>query len=99
MQTTKRPPYGSSRTTGRALILYGVQKKNALSLIHIFIGNAVANASLPLVLVAFIVAALVRISVGSATVAMTMAAVSYTHLPEKFSGKWAFAPTRSWLPA
>ena len=27
--TTKRPPYGSSRTTGRALILYGVQKKNA----------------------------------------------------------------------
>ena len=38
------------------------------------IGNAVANASLPLVLVAFIVAALVRISVGSATVAMTMAA-------------------------
>ena len=29
MQTTKRPPYGSSRTTGRALILYGVQKKNA----------------------------------------------------------------------
>ena len=38
------------------------------------IGNAVANASLPLVLVAFIVAALVRISVGSSTVAMTMAA-------------------------
>ena len=29
MQTAKRPPYGSSRTTGRALILYGVQKKNA----------------------------------------------------------------------
>lgn len=38
------------------------------------IGNAVASAALPMVVVAFIVAALVRISVGSATVAMTMAA-------------------------
>ena len=45
------------------------------------IGNAVANASLPLVLVAFIVAALVRISVGSSTVAMTMAAGIISALP------------------
>ena len=45
------------------------------------IGNAVANASLPLVLVAFIVAALVRISVGSATVAMTMAAGIISAMP------------------
>ena len=45
------------------------------------IGNAVANTSLPLVLVAFIVAALVRISVGSATVAMTMAAGIISAMP------------------
>ena len=45
------------------------------------IGNAVANASLPLVLVAFIVAALVRISVGSSTVAMTMAAGIISAMP------------------
>ena len=45
------------------------------------IGNAVANASLPLVLVAFIVAALVRISVGSTTVAMTMAAGIISAMP------------------
>lgn len=46
------------------------------------IGNAVANAALPLVIVAFIVAALVRISVGSATVAMTMAAGIMAAMPE-----------------
>ena len=45
------------------------------------IGNAVATASLPLVLVAFIVAALVRISVGSSTVAMTMAAGIISAMP------------------
>lgn len=45
------------------------------------IGSAVASASLPLVLVAFIVAALVRISVGSATVAMTMAAGIISAMP------------------
>lgn len=38
------------------------------------IGNAVASMSLPLVVLAFLVAALIRICVGSATVAMTMAA-------------------------
>lgn len=45
------------------------------------IGNAVASASLPIVVVAFVVAALVRISVGSATVAMTMAAGIIAAMP------------------
>ena len=42
---------------------------------------AVSSASLPLVVVAFIVAALVRISVGSSTVAMTMAAGIIAAMP------------------
>ncbi|MBO6221970.1 MAG: gluconate transporter, partial [Bacteroidales bacterium] len=46
------------------------------------IGNAVSSASLPIVIVAFVVAALVRISVGSATVAMTMAAGIISAMPE-----------------
>lgn len=45
------------------------------------IGNAVGKAHLPIVLVAFIVAALVRICVGSATVAMTMAAGIVAAMP------------------
>ena len=45
------------------------------------IGNAVAGANLPLVLIAFLVAALVRICVGSATVAMTMAAGIIAAMP------------------
>lgn len=45
------------------------------------IGNAVASAKLPMVVVAFIVAALVRICVGSATVAMTMAAGIVAAMP------------------
>ena len=45
------------------------------------IGNAVASANLPLVLVAFLVAALVRICVGSATVAVTMAAGIIAAMP------------------
>lgn len=45
------------------------------------IGNAVASASLPLVVVAFVVAMLVRISVGSATVAMTMSAGIMAAMP------------------
>ena len=45
------------------------------------IGEAVASANLPLVLVAFLVAALVRICVGSATVAMTMAAGIIAAMP------------------
>lgn len=46
------------------------------------IGNAVASAKLPIVLIAFIVAALVRICVGSSTVAMTMAAGIISAMPE-----------------
>ena len=46
------------------------------------IGHAVASASFPMVIVSFVVAALVRISVGSATVAMTMAAGIIAAMPE-----------------
>ncbi|MDR1017392.1 MAG: GntP family permease [Lachnospiraceae bacterium] len=45
------------------------------------IGNAVSAVNLPMVVVAFIVAALVRICVGSATVAMTMAAGIIAAMP------------------
>ena len=45
------------------------------------IGNAVATMNLPIVVLAFIIAVLVRISVGSATVAMTMAAGIVAALP------------------
>lgn len=45
------------------------------------IGNAVSSLSLPIVVVAFLVAVLVRISVGSATVAMTMAAGIISAMP------------------
>ena len=45
------------------------------------IGNGVAGLNLPIVIVAFLVAVLVRISVGSATVAMTMAAGIIAAMP------------------
>jgi len=45
------------------------------------IGEAVSGRAMPLVVVAFIVAALVRISVGSATVAMTTAAGIIAAMP------------------
>lgn len=45
------------------------------------IGNAVASMNLPLVVLAFIIAAMVRICVGSATVAMTMAAGIVAAIP------------------
>lgn len=45
------------------------------------IGNAVASINMPIVVVAFIVATLVRICVGSATVAMTMAAGIVAAMP------------------
>lgn len=45
------------------------------------IGNAVASVNMPIVLAAFLVAALVRICVGSATVAMTMAAGIIAAMP------------------
>lgn len=46
------------------------------------IGSAVSHSAFPLVIVAFIVAALVRMSVGSATVAMTMGAGIIASMPE-----------------
>ncbi len=46
------------------------------------IGEAVSASSLPVVIVAFVVAALVRLSVGSATVAMVMAAGIIAAMPE-----------------
>ncbi len=52
------------------------------------IGNAVSSANLPLVVIAFIVAALVRICVGSSTVAMTMAAGIIAAMP----GIGAYSP-------
>lgn len=45
------------------------------------IGDAVSSANLPIVVVAFIIAALVRVSVGSSTVAMTMAAGIVATMP------------------
>lgn len=45
------------------------------------IGNLVSSGGLPMVVVAFIIAVLVRISVGSATVAMTMAAGIVAAIP------------------
>ena len=44
-------------------------------------GNFVGSLPLPMVLVAFLVAAVVRISVGSATVSMTMAAGIIASMP------------------
>ena len=44
-------------------------------------GNLVGSLPLPMVLVAFLVAAVVRISVGSATVSMTMAAGIISSMP------------------
>jgi GntP family gluconate:H+ symporter/Gnt-I system low-affinity gluconate transporter len=46
------------------------------------IGGAVSSSALPLVVIAFVVAALVRISIGSATVSMTMAAGIISAMPE-----------------
>lgn len=45
------------------------------------IGNAVASMNLPIVVLAFVIAVLVRVCVGSATVAMTMAAGIVAALP------------------
>lgn len=45
------------------------------------IGSLIASGGLPMVVVAFIIAVLVRISVGSATVAMTMAAGIVAAIP------------------
>ena len=45
------------------------------------LGNGIASLSLPITVVAFIIAAITRISVGSSTVAMTMAAGIVSALP------------------
>ncbi len=45
------------------------------------IGNAVSGVGLPMVVVAFVIAVLVRLSVGSSTVAMTMAAGIVAAIP------------------
>lgn len=60
-------------------ILRYILQNSGLGLV---IGNAISASALPLVLVAFFVAALIRISIGSATVAMTMAAGFVSALPE-----------------
>jgi GntP family gluconate:H+ symporter/Gnt-I system low-affinity gluconate transporter len=46
------------------------------------IGSAVSSSALPMVVVAFIIAGLIRISIGSATVSMTMAAGIVAAMPE-----------------
>lgn len=46
------------------------------------IGKAIQGNNMPLIVIAFVVAALVRISVGSATVAMTMAAGIMASMPQ-----------------
>ena len=65
-------------TAGGGILRYMLQDSGLGDVI----GNAVASSSLPLVLVAFVIAAAVRISIGSATVSMTMAAGIIAAMPE-----------------
>ena len=65
-------------TAGGGVLRYMLQDSGLGEII----GETVAATPLPLVLVAFLVAGLVRISVGSATVAMTMAAGIMAAMPE-----------------
>jgi GntP family gluconate:H+ symporter/Gnt-I system low-affinity gluconate transporter len=65
-------------TAGGGVIRYMLQDSGLGQVI----GSAVANSPLPLAAVAFVVAGLVRVSVGSATVAMTMAAGIMASMPE-----------------
>lgn len=65
-------------TAGGGVLRYMLQDSGLGEII----GNTAASSPLPLVLVGFIVAGLVRISVGSATVAMTMAAGIMSSMPE-----------------
>lgn len=64
-------------TAGGGVLRYMLQDSGLGDII----GNAVAATPLPLVVVAFLIAAAVRISVGSATVAMTMAAGIVAAMP------------------
>lgn len=65
-------------TAGGGVLRYMLQDSGLGEII----GESVASTPLPLVIVAFLVAGLVRISVGSATVAMTMAAGIMAAMPE-----------------
>lgn len=65
-------------TAGGGVLRYMLQDSGLGEII----GKTVAATPLPLVVVAFLVAGLVRISVGSATVAMTMAAGIMAAMPE-----------------
>ena len=65
-------------TAGGGILRYMLQDSGLGDVI----GNAVASSSLPLVLVAFVIAGAVRISIGSATVSMTMAAGIVAAMPE-----------------
>lgn len=65
-------------TAGGGVLRYMLQDSGLGDII----GNAVAGSPLPMVAVAFLIAAAVRISVGSATVAMTMAAGIIAAMPE-----------------
>lgn len=64
-------------TAGGGVLRYMLQDSGLGDII----GNAVAATPLPLVAVAFVIAAAVRISIGSATVAMTMAAGIVASMP------------------
>jgi GntP family gluconate:H+ symporter/Gnt-I system low-affinity gluconate transporter len=65
-------------TAGGGVLRYILQDSGLGNII----GNAVAVTSMPYIVVAFLVAALVRISVGSATVAMTMGAAIMAGMSE-----------------
>lgn len=64
-------------TAGGGVLRYMLQDSGLGNVI----GNAVAATPLPIVVVAFLIALAVRISVGSATVAMTMAAGIVASMP------------------
>lgn len=65
-------------TAGGGVLRYMLQDSGLGDII----GKAVASSALPMVVVAFFIAAAVRIAVGSATVAMTMAAGIIAAMPE-----------------
>lgn len=64
-------------TAGGGVLRYMLQDSG----LGTIIGNAVAATPLPIVVVAFLIALAVRVSVGSATVAMTMAAGIVAAMP------------------
>ncbi|TCK92765.1 GntP family gluconate:H+ symporter/Gnt-I system low-affinity gluconate transporter [Natranaerovirga hydrolytica] len=65
-------------TAGGGILRYMLEDSG----LGVVIGDLVSVSSLPLVLVAFLVAGLVRISIGSATVSMIMAAGIMASMPE-----------------